>query len=90
MKMKNKHKIISAQYIFDALEETEFDNFIPPLKEALEAYKQTTKDKRDKKKDETKKDENSGAVDTEMETDATEGDAADDQSDGNSVEEVEK
>lgn len=60
---KSKHKTMSPQNIFDALEEIEFESFIEPLKSSLEVYRQTIKDKKsskqasEKKEDESKEDE---------------------------------
>lgn len=60
---KLKHKTMTPQNIFDALEEIEFENFIEPLKESLELYRKTVKDKKsskqanEKKESESKEDE---------------------------------
>lgn len=51
----NDKKIITARNIFEALEENEFENFVQPLKESLESFKQMLKSKKDKKTDETGK-----------------------------------
>lgn len=48
---KTNMKTISCSHVFDALDEIEFESFIDPLKEALETYRQSVKDKKDKKKD---------------------------------------
>lgn len=42
-------KTISAQHIFAALEETEFESFVLPLKETLEAYRRSVQEKRNAK-----------------------------------------
>lgn len=46
---KTNHKTITPNHIFDALEEIEFESFMEPLKESLELYRKTVKDKKDSK-----------------------------------------
>lgn len=43
---KQKHKMISPTNIISALEEIEFESFVEPVKEALEAFQKKTKDKK--------------------------------------------
>lgn len=42
-------KTISAEHIFTALEETEFESFVQPLKETLETYRKSVNDKKQSK-----------------------------------------
>lgn len=42
-------KTLTADHIFAALEETEFESFVQPLKETLEIYRKSVKDKKDSK-----------------------------------------
>lgn len=53
---KLKHKTMTPQNIFDALEEIEFETFIEPLKECLEVYRKNMKDKKSSKQANEKKD----------------------------------
>lgn len=60
---KSKHKTMSPQNIFDALDEIEFESFIEPLKASLEVYRKIVKDKKaskqasEKTEDEPKEDD---------------------------------
>lgn len=45
----NNVKTLSADHIFSALEEAEFESFVQPLKETLETYRKSVKDKKDSK-----------------------------------------
>lgn len=66
---KEKHKMISPNNVFGALEEIEFESFIEPVKEALEAFQKKTKDKKqqaaERKKAAGGDKEESTAADTE-------------------------
>lgn len=42
-------KTLTAEHIFAALEETEFESFVQPLKETLEAYRKSVKEKKGSK-----------------------------------------
>ena len=57
--MKGKRKTLNASDVLSAMEETEFQRFVTPLKEALEAYRREQKGKKEaseqKKKDKDKK-----------------------------------
>uniref|UniRef100_A0A8D2B682 DNA polymerase epsilon subunit 3 n=1 Tax=Sciurus vulgaris TaxID=55149 RepID=A0A8D2B682_SCIVU len=57
--MKGKRKTLNASYVLSAMEEMEFQRFITPLKEVLEAYRREQKGKKEaseqKKKDKDKK-----------------------------------
>ncbi|KAF5917670.1 hypothetical protein HPG69_013506 [Diceros bicornis minor] len=57
--MKGKRKTLNASDVLSAMEEMEFQRFINPLKEALEAYRREQKGKKEaseqKKKDKDKK-----------------------------------
>lgn len=76
-------KTISPNHVFAALEDVEFESFIEPLKEALEVYRKTVKDKKDKLP--TKKKESgdgakspskkNGAIDANAAVDETEEEA---------------
>lgn len=44
-----KLKTLQAQHIFEALEEIEFEHFVGPLKEFLEQYRASQKEKRESK-----------------------------------------
>ncbi|XP_032904622.1 DNA polymerase epsilon subunit 3 [Amblyraja radiata] len=72
--MKSKRKTLSAADVLAAMEEMEFDRFITPLKDALEAYKREQRGKKEaselKKKD--KKPENEEHKSKENEEDAEE------------------
>lgn len=69
---KLKHRTMTPQNIFDALEEIEFESFIEPLKDSLEAYRKTMKEKKsskgasEKKEDGTKDDEEEMVADEEV------------------------
>lgn len=45
---KANMKTIGANHVFAALEAVEFESFVEPLKEALEVYRKTAKEKKDK------------------------------------------
>ena len=45
--MKGKRKTLNASDVLSAMEETEFQRFVTPLKEALEAYKREQKGKKE-------------------------------------------
>eukprot|EP00731_Ephydatia_muelleri_P023810 Em0016g81a len=53
--LKGKRKTLAAGDVFAALEDMEFQHFIPELKECLEAYKHEQKEKRDAAADRKKK-----------------------------------
>lgn len=46
---KNKKKTVSAQDVFSALKEMEFDKFIEPLQESLEVHKKSQQNKKEQK-----------------------------------------
>lgn len=46
---KHNLKTMNVQHVFDALEEIEFESFVEPLKETLEVYRKTVKEKKDNK-----------------------------------------
>ncbi|KAJ1525283.1 hypothetical protein ONE63_010106 [Megalurothrips usitatus] len=68
---QNNRKTISAQDVLQALQDTDFEGFLEPLKEALENFKKAQKEKKDanaekrksKPKEEEEKTSNSGAPD---------------------------
>lgn len=43
---KQKHKSLSSDNVFSALEEIEFENFIEPLRDALETFRHVSKEKK--------------------------------------------
>lgn len=45
--MENKRKTLTANDVLGALDEMEFEQFIDPLKESLEAFKKEQKDKKE-------------------------------------------
>lgn len=45
---KANMKTIGPNHVFAALESVEFESFVEPLKEALEVYRKSVKDKKDK------------------------------------------
>ncbi|XP_078397412.1 DNA polymerase epsilon subunit 3-like [Cetorhinus maximus] len=49
--MKIKRKMLSASAVLAAMEEVEFDRFITPLKDPLEAFKREQKEASEQKKD---------------------------------------
>ncbi|KAG7171257.1 DNA polymerase epsilon subunit 3-like [Homarus americanus] len=46
---KNKKKTVSAQDVFAAMKEMEFDKFIEPLQESLEVHKKSQQSKKEQK-----------------------------------------
>lgn len=48
---KAKVKTITSDHVCKALEEIEFESFLPAIKDALETYRQGVKDKKDRKKE---------------------------------------
>ncbi len=63
---KVKHKTMTPQNIFDALEEIEFESFIGPLKESLEVYRKNVKDKKSSKQTNDKNEDESKEEDDEV------------------------
>lgn len=43
---KQKHKSLSSDNVFTALEEIEFESFISPLRESLETFRKISEDKK--------------------------------------------
>ncbi|XP_039630889.1 DNA polymerase epsilon subunit 3 [Polypterus senegalus] len=94
--MKGKRKTLSAGDVLTAMEEMEFQRFLPPLREALEAYKKGQKGKKEaselKRKDKEKKsdvednersreEENEEEEEERMEEEQKEGDNDEDEED---------
>lgn len=50
---KQKHKSLSSDNVFSALEEIEFENFIEPLRETLEVFRKANKEKKTNKTGDT-------------------------------------
>lgn len=50
---KQKHKSLSSDNVFSALEDIEFENFIEPLREALEGFRKANKEKKTNKANES-------------------------------------
>lgn len=46
---KANHKTFTAADVFEAVDEMEFDTFLAPMRDALNAYRQSMKDKKDKR-----------------------------------------
>lgn len=46
---KSNHKTFSAVDVLDSIKEMEFDDFVGPMKSALAVYRQSMKDKKDKR-----------------------------------------
>lgn len=46
MAKKQNHKSLTPNNVFEALEEIEFETFIEPLKESLEAFREANKAKK--------------------------------------------
>ncbi|XP_060577010.1 DNA polymerase epsilon subunit 3-like [Ruditapes philippinarum] len=65
--LKCKRKTITAKDVLDALEDMEFDQFVDPLKECLEAFKKNQQGKKDQKKKEKESVNVSGSGDAEDE-----------------------
>lgn len=69
---KQKHKSLSSDNVFTALEEIEFENFIEPLRDALETFRKVNKEKKSSKANDSKIDEtpntngNGDAIDEDM------------------------
>lgn len=85
---KQKHKSLSADNVFSALEEIEFENFIEPLREALEAFRKANKEKKSSK-NESKTTNDTSAMNTadeDMDDDMNET-AAQEPTDGTEIEE---
>ncbi|XP_078282080.1 DNA polymerase epsilon subunit 3 [Rhinoraja longicauda] len=74
--MKSKRKTLSAADVLAAMEEMEFDRFITPLKDALEAYKREQKGKKEaseqKKKEKKPENEEHKTKENENEDDTEE------------------
>lgn len=51
---KQKHKSLSSDNVFSALEEIEFENFIEPLRDALESFRKVNKEKKSSKANDSK------------------------------------
>ncbi|XP_064109809.1 LOW QUALITY PROTEIN: DNA polymerase epsilon subunit 3-like [Macrobrachium nipponense] len=48
---KNKKKTVSAQDIFNAMKEMEFEKFVEPLQESLDLYKKSMQNKKEQNKE---------------------------------------
>lgn len=46
---KLNHKTFTAADVFEAVDEMEFDTFLGPMRDALTSYRQSMKDKKDKR-----------------------------------------
>lgn len=57
---EKKRQTLSADDVFAALDELEFQELVPQLKEAFEAYKQSTKEKKEKKAEISRKRKSAG------------------------------
>jgi len=69
--LQNKRKTLTANDVFDALREMEFEQFVEPLQESLEVFKKEQKGKRDAAELKRKqKQEAAGAAEEKKTTDA--------------------
>lgn len=75
--LKAKRKTISAQDVLSAMEEMEFEQFVEPLSEALEAFRSQQQGKKERKKEK----ESSNSGDVEQPEGAAEDKAASDEDD---------
>jgi len=66
---QNKRKMISAQDVFEAMKEMEFEQFIEPLQRNLEAYRKGLKGKKDATAEKRKKDKDPGSAAAALEND---------------------
>eukprot|EP00878_Enallax_costatus_P006819 GHUV01007147.1.p1 GENE.GHUV01007147.1~~GHUV01007147.1.p1 ORF type:complete len:189 (+),score=95.30 GHUV01007147.1:141-707(+) len=57
---EKKRQTLSADDVFAALQELEFHELLPPLKESFDAYKKLTKEKKEKKAEISRKRKSSG------------------------------
>lgn len=85
---KQKHKSLSADNVFSALEEIEFENFIEPLREALETFRKVNKEKKSSKNESkiTNDTNATNTADEDMDDDMNES-AAQEPTDGTEIEE---
>lgn len=51
---KQNHKTFTANDVFTSIEEMEFKNFLPPMQNVLTTFRQSLKDKKDKKQNDEK------------------------------------
>lgn len=72
--------------MFSALEEIEFENFIEPLREALESFRKTNKDKKSNKNESKTTNDPNATADEEMDEDLNES-VAQEPTDGTEIEE---
>lgn len=75
---KGKHKLLTPQNVFDALNEIEFENFTEPLQESLEVYRKSIRDKKENKK-------NKNTDNDEDDDDNAENDVGDNEGDDNGI-----
>lgn len=83
---KQKHKSLSSDNVFSALEEIEFENFIEPLRESLEAFRKASKEKKTNKNESKTINDANATADEDMEEDMNES-AAQEPTDGTEIEE---
>ncbi|KAK9799016.1 hypothetical protein WJX73_006244 [Symbiochloris irregularis] len=73
---ESKRQIINVDDVFTALEDIEFQELVGPLKEAVEAFREESKEKNAKKAERTKKRKQEEAAQAEAEAEAQEATAA--------------
>lgn len=84
---KQKHKSLSSDNVFSALEEIEFESFIQPLRESLESFRKISKDKKATKTNGNKSiNETNGTDIDDMDDDANES-HAEEMTNGTEIEE---
>ncbi|XP_053443926.1 DNA polymerase epsilon subunit 3-like [Nycticebus coucang] len=92
--MKGKCKTLNASDVLSAMEEMEFQWFVTPLKEALEAYRREQKGKKEaseqKKKDKDKKKTDSEEQDKSRDQDNDEDEERTEEEEQNEEEQVDK
>lgn len=90
---KQKHKSLSSDNVFSALEEIEFENFIEPLRQSLETFRKANKEKKSNKANESKTNtdvQTANSMDEDIDGDADEDmteSSAQEPTDGTEIEE---
>lgn len=82
---KQKHKSLSSDNVFSALEEIEFENFIEPLRDALDVFRKASKEKKSNKTNDSKT--TSDSIATNVDEDMNNESAIQEITDGTEIEE---
>ncbi|XP_077096722.1 DNA polymerase epsilon subunit 3 [Siphateles boraxobius] len=85
--MKAKRKTLNAGDVMSAMEEMEFERFLKPLGEALEAYKKGQKGKKEASEQKRKDKEKNGTDENDKSRDEEEDEHMDDEQEGEKGEE---